>query len=309
MQESTTNTIDGASCDNPPLRGEALGAALHSILSPIPLYPRPLRHPDHDDDPRDHSPNPPADNAITFMQLSNFQKCASPPPPSPPPVPLQPASSEGEGGRGRGGRKEQNLKNISQHILSLIGQNPQLTIPQLCNLLYEMIGRTQLGADIISSGYALPSPDLLEQLKLKYQEGEPQDERLRMVVKNVRRRLYDSLNVMISAKVLRKVAKNRLEVVDGSRGAGEGGAEEGEDEVVRRLKEQLELRKAEVSSKTSVREFLRQKTQLVKRLVDRNTPHFFEVDKSSLFYLPIVLADFPQDMMVSLSATRLTIES
>jgi molecular chaperone GrpE (heat shock protein) len=140
--------------------------------------------------------------------------------------------------------------------LSLIEQNPQLTISQLCYLLYEMIGKTQLGSEIISSGYVVASQQVLEQLKAKYQEGEPQDERLRMIVKNVRRRLYDSLNVMISAKVLRKVAKNRLEVVDRTRAAAEGGGEGAEDELVRRLKEQLELRKAEIRSKASVREFL-----------------------------------------------------
>jgi hypothetical protein len=47
----------------------------------------------------------------------------------------------------------------------------------------------------------------------------------------------------------------------------------------------------------------------VKKLVDRNTPLFFNVDKASLFYLPIVLADFPPDMMVSLSQNKLAIES
>jgi hypothetical protein len=86
MQESMTNTIEAVSCEYHPLRAEGLGGGFHSILSPIPLYPRPLlRLPDPDDDPRDPSTlNHPADNAITFMQPSNFQKCASPPHPSPP---------------------------------------------------------------------------------------------------------------------------------------------------------------------------------------------------------------------------------
>ena len=46
----------------------------------------------------------------------------------------------------------------------------------------------------------------------KYTEDNITDDDLRLLVRNVRRRLYDALNVMISAGIVHKGSKNHLRI-------------------------------------------------------------------------------------------------
>lgn len=57
--------------------------------------------------------------------------------------------------------------------------------------------------------YQIDSIDFTK-LVNKYAEENIVDEDLRLLVRNVRRRLYDALNVMISAGIVAKTSKNHL---------------------------------------------------------------------------------------------------
>lgn len=104
-----------------------------------------------------------------------------------------PASQEGE---------IQSLKDIAHAIYFLIDNHGELTIKDLSYFLYELVCSTQLG-NTLANGHKARKLEV-EALREKYS-----DEKMccNFTIKNVRRRLYDVLNVMIAAGIIIKSKK------------------------------------------------------------------------------------------------------
>ena len=60
------------------------------------------------------------------------------------------------------------MKGISRHIKNLISNNPNLTVKHLSYILFEIMGNTRLGLDIVDENYPYLGGKIIDTLTEKY---------------------------------------------------------------------------------------------------------------------------------------------
>jgi hypothetical protein len=76
------------------------------------------------------------------------------------------------------------------------------------------MGHTKFGLEVIETNYPEFEPETILELTEKYKDDKIVDSNMKNVVRNVRRRLYDALNVMLSTQIIRKLRNSTFKIAN-----------------------------------------------------------------------------------------------
>lgn len=76
------------------------------------------------------------------------------------------------------------------------------------------MGHTEFGLEVIETNYPEFEPETILELTEKYKDDKIVDSTMKNVIRNVRRRLYDALNVMLSTQIIRKMRNSTFKIAN-----------------------------------------------------------------------------------------------
>lgn len=76
------------------------------------------------------------------------------------------------------------------------------------------MGHTKFGLEVIEANYPEFEPETILELTDKYKDDKIVDSNMKNVIRNVRRRLYDALNVMLSTQIIRKLRNSTFKIAN-----------------------------------------------------------------------------------------------
>lgn len=76
------------------------------------------------------------------------------------------------------------------------------------------MGHTKFGLEVIETNYPEFESETILELTEKYKDDKIVDSNMKNVVRNVRRRLYDALNVMLSTQIIRKLRNSTFKIAN-----------------------------------------------------------------------------------------------
>ena len=203
---------------------------------------------------------------------------------------------------------------IARHIHSILASNPNITVKTLSLMMFEIMTHTNIGLEIIESDYPVLSRQTLNYLNQRYKSDQAFSEKTQYVIKNTKRRLYDAVNVLLAASIIRKRVST-------------GGLNLAQNQRKREKEESLRMIEAEdkrydfmelTAMLDKGRKRIEKKKALFQKLKEKtiNVSHFLfnnrlnhEPNIDNKFKLPLLIVTNPSKMLVEIESQTVTIRS